>query len=85
MTTKCVRITAVLATAAALAATAVPASASASERQANYGKCVSLEAKSGASVREFTEFFSPATVVGDMVNLPPGATGLPIACGTGEG
>jgi hypothetical protein len=60
------RLTIVPATAAAL----VPAGASASETPANYGSCVAHEAMFGEEpVREFTQFFSPATVVAGAQGL----------------
>jgi hypothetical protein len=79
------RLTAVLASTAALLAAAAPVSASAGERPLNYGHCVAEEAMSGGSVREFTALFGPATVVGDIVNLPPGSDRLYVACGVPEG
>jgi hypothetical protein len=63
----------------------VPVSASAGEWPLNYGNCVSYEAMFGESVREFTAISGPATVVGDMVNLPPGSDRLYNACGIPEG
>jgi hypothetical protein len=85
VTTKRLRLTGSLATAAALLAAAVPATASAGEQPLNYGHCLSEEAMSGGSVREFTASFGPATVVGDRVNLPPGSNRLYVACGVPEG
>ena len=85
MTTKRLMLTGLLASAAALLAGATPISASAAERPLNYGNCVSYEAMFGDSVREFTDFFGPATVVGDVVNLPPGSDRSYIACGIPEG
>ena len=39
----------------------------------------------GDWVREFTDFFGAATIVGDMVNLPPGSDRSYIACGIPQG
>lgn len=80
MTTTRLKRTGLIATAAALVAAAVSITAAAGDRPLNYGNCASYEAMFG-DVRAFTETSGPATVVGDMVNLPPGSDRLYTACG----